>query len=254
MDCKTARTLLDFARPNALELEPRDAEELAGHLDHCPDCGASARSARHLDDCLGRAMRQVEVPEKLRNNLMARLDAERGDWYRHRLGHVVRALAVAAAVVLLVWGVVRWRQPGPTKPDLDDFCQTSEQFRISPTTEKVQDALRKLQVEAPAPTDLRYLYLAAPPALTEFQGNRVPLLVFVDSQNRDGSRERDRACVFLLSSQQFDLKSLPAKFTATGNYHYRIAVVRQDEQHSYLVLHTGDDWDWLRAVPSDPAE
>src|SRR5579864_8425046 len=94
MDCKTARLLLDFARPQAVELETRDADELASHLDQCPDCGPAAHAERRLDECLGRSMRQIEVPANLRPNVLTRLHAERADWYRHRLGNVVRGFAI----------------------------------------------------------------------------------------------------------------------------------------------------------------
>src|SRR5947199_10073810 len=106
MDCKTARLLLDFDRPGAADLERADADALEGHLAGCPQCDALAHSERQLDATLGRAMRQVEVPDGLRAQLLARLEAERGAWYRRWYGHGFRALAAAAAVLVLLW--VRW--------------------------------------------------------------------------------------------------------------------------------------------------
>jgi hypothetical protein len=243
MDCNTARILLDFARPGAPELKPSDAEELARHLDACPDCGPAARAERRLDECLGRAMRQVEVPEHVRKHIVARLDAERGDWYRRRVGHFVRAAAAAAAVVLLSWGVYRWTRPGPARIDLDRLCATASEFRLSPTSDKVKESIEALGVNAKVPEDLRYIYLVAPPSMAEFEKQRVPLLVFVHTT--DQNAVRDYALVYLLSRPQFDLQNLPRNFASPGNYLYRAACVRQDDNHAYLVLHTGEDCKWL---------
>ena len=251
MDCNTARVLLDFARPGAPELKPSDADELARHLDACPDCGPAARAERSLDECLGRAMRQVEVPGHLRKTLVARLDAERGDWYRRRIGHFVRAAAAAAAVVLLSWGVWRWTRPGPTRIDLDRICANVSEFRLSPTPEKVNESLQALGVEEQAPQDLRYIYLIAPPAMAEFEKQRVPMLVFVHTN--DQNAVRDHALVYLLSRPQFDLQNLPANFVSPGNYLYR-ACVRQHNNHAYLVLHTGEDCKWLYTAANEGAE
>ncbi len=253
MDCKTARLLIDFARPNASELEPRDAEELAGHLDQCPDCGPCARFERELDECVGRAMCRVEVPALLHKNLMARLGAERGDWYRHRIGHAVRAVAVAAAILLAVWGLVRWSRGGPTPINPDNTIDFLVQLRISPTPEKVQEALRALNSDAPIPAELNYLHLAAPPALAQFQNERgVPMLVFVNREEKRSAH--DRALVYLLSAQRFDLKNLPANLASSGSFQYRIEVVRQDADHAFLVLHTGNDWNWLRSAATETQE
>ena len=43
MDCKTARLLLDFARPQAHELVAGRSAALESHLDRCPDCHRLAR-------------------------------------------------------------------------------------------------------------------------------------------------------------------------------------------------------------------
>ncbi len=203
------------------------------------------RADRAVDQSLGTAMRLVPIPDHLRKNLVARLDAERGDWYRHRIGHAVRALAVAAVVLIGVWGIVLWRRPGPTVIDFNSAIEQAIEFRRAPD-DKVRESLRILKVDAPAPADLRYMYLAGPPALSEFQGKRVPMLVFVN-------RDEQRALVYLLSSKDFDLNSVASNLTTAANYDYRIELVPQDKDndHAYLVLHTGANWDWLRLKP-DP--
>src|SRR4051794_21457191 len=101
MDCKTARQLLPFARPRAAELEAPAAEARERPRGECRECEALARAGQRLDEPLGRAVRRLEVPPLLRDQLLARLEAERGAWYRRRYGHGIRLLAAAAAVLLL---------------------------------------------------------------------------------------------------------------------------------------------------------
>ena len=117
--------------------------------------------------------------------------------------------------------------------------------RMDTTAEKVQEAIVQLPSDAPAPSDLLYTHLAAPPALANFQGKRVPMLVFV---HRDDQRAgSDRAVVYLISTHDFDVKKLPANFASAGSFNYHMDVVPQDADHAYLVIHTGTDWKWLRA-------
>src|SRR5438067_12236471 len=99
MDCKTARLLLDFARPRAPEVEPDDADALDRHLADCPACAALAGDERRLDDALGRAMRQVAVPDRLRQQVLNRLEADRAEWYRRWYGHGLRAVLAASLLV-----------------------------------------------------------------------------------------------------------------------------------------------------------
>ena len=59
LDCRTARRLLDFARPGGYDLVDEDRSALERHLANCSDCDAAARGGRQLDEHLGRAVRDV---------------------------------------------------------------------------------------------------------------------------------------------------------------------------------------------------
>ncbi len=108
MDCNTARLLLDFARPRPRELEAEEAGALEGHLDRCSECHGLADGQRRLDERLGQAMRQVEVPAGLHEQLLARLESERGEWHRRRFAHTARIAVAAAAVLVLGWAGWHW--------------------------------------------------------------------------------------------------------------------------------------------------
>src|SRR3954451_16962170 len=101
MDCKTARLLLLFDRPRAGEMGDDEARALQEHLALCGACAAAARAERRQDAHLGRATRDLPVPEGLRGRLVDRLAADRGARDRRRMLHGARALAAAAALLLV---------------------------------------------------------------------------------------------------------------------------------------------------------
>src|SRR5262249_43950502 len=113
MDCKNARLLLEFARPQCAELEATDAEALERHLADCPDCATLAQYERRLDERLGQAMRAVPVPQDLRKRLLNRLAVERDAWYRRWLVRAAGLVGAAAAIGLVVWAGINWGKHQP---------------------------------------------------------------------------------------------------------------------------------------------
>jgi hypothetical protein len=241
MDCQTARLLLDFARRGPVEMEAGDTTELEQHLAHCPACDRLGRAEHRLDEALGRNMRQVEVPPGLREQLLARLEAERGAWHRRRFGHALRLAAAAAAVLLLVWGSWRWLAARPTAIDPVRVWEEASFHR--PGRAEVEESFRRLDAPIVAP-DLNYAFLTDH-GLTEvpgYPGRVVPQLVFQrDSQN---------AIVFVFDLQRYPLQS----FEPPSGFPYRIERLDSTDGHfAYLVLHTGDDFNWLKNPEPPPA-
>ncbi len=238
MDCKTARLLLDFDRPGASELERLDADALEGHLAGCPQCDALAQAERQFDASLARAMRQVEVPDGLRGQLLSRLEAERGAWYRRWYGHGFRVLAAAAALLLLVWGWWYWHadQARPVQPE-----GVVQAVNLSRTNrDEVQASLKALGVATDLPRDLNYAYLVSHGVtdLPGHPGTKVAQLVF--------NRADRLALVYVLPAKQFEVKPDASDFSG---YAFRLkAVVRPGDPYPYLVLHNGDSADWLNAA------
>ena len=237
MDCKTARLLLDFDRPGAPELERPDAAALEGHLAGCPQCDTLAHSERQLGSALGRAMRHVEVPDGLRAQLLARLEAERGAWYRRWYGHGLRVLAAAAALLLLVWGWWYWHadQARPVQPEA-----VVETFNLSRTNrDEVQASLKSLGVVTELPPHLNYAYLLnhAVRDLPGHPGTKVAHLIF---------NHNDRlALVYILPARQFDVKAAASDFSGYG---FKLKVVgAPGDPYRYLVLYNGESADWLNA-------
>jgi hypothetical protein len=248
MDCKTARLLLDFARPQAREMETEEAGALEGHLDRCPDCHGLARGERQLDEHFGKAMRQVEVPTGLREQLLARLEAERGDWYRRRFAHHVRMVAAAAAVLLLAWGAWHWlshRAPSPI--DLEQVAAAVNNEAVEDPRGKLEAALKRMGVDTALSPHLNYHLLISSPSLAPlpgYPGQNAPMLVFL--QNRPPHRH---ATVYLVAAEQIPDAAPPSIGGAT----YKLEVLPSaGERYTFLVIHDGDNLDWLRP-PEPPA-
>ena len=249
MDCSSARLFLHFNRPGAHELDGPDAEELNLHLAHCTECNALARADRRLDQHLGRAMRAVEVPPGLRGEILHRLAAERGDWHRRWLAHVGRGVAAALLLIAVVWGsfalYARTRQ-GIAADEVAFACNVTP-----PGRPEVNQALKRLGDEPQAPDFVNYAYLTGAPALAELPGYpkvKAPQLVFT---RKSTDREEKKAVIFILNNKQFRIDDLE---TSTSGYHFHLEVYRPNPAGpcTYLVLYTGNNWDWLKVA--DPAE
>jgi hypothetical protein len=245
MDCKTAQLFLEFARPQADELAAEDLRALDDHLASCPDCGAMANNERRIDDHLGRAMRAVEVPDRLREHLLLRLEAERGDWYKRWAGHGLRvAIAAAACLLLVVGGVYGYSQYRYwNRPALDAdviYKNTVQRQQLPLNRAEIEESFKDMGRETVLP-DLNYGYLTAH-GIALFQGAKVPQLVF----NRDEDGKHDHAIVSVVSDQQFKLKDLAANYQSPGGYKYNVSILHQPgAAFAYVIVYTGDSYDWL---------
>jgi hypothetical protein len=238
MDCKTARLLLDYARPSPAELSGGDAAALESHLVGCPDCETLAHGERQLDDHLGRAVREVPLPPGVRDRLLQRLQRERRVRYLRR---TVR-IAAAAALVLLGLGMWQfWPRPALPAPDLDalvEYISQNDSSRQSP--EKVDDWFHANHPDLPmiAPREfdqqpINYDYLTYS-GLDDFQGQRIPLLLF--------ERGSNHARVFVLSRKQFKIEELlqgPLRMNSKG-YMVAVCPCPDDAGLVYVFIFTGD--------------
>jgi hypothetical protein len=230
MDCRTARLLLHFARPLPSELPAGEAHALEAHLTGCPECEALALAERQFDARLGEVMRQVPVPDGLRERILGRLTTERGDRRRVWVGWTARAAAVAALVVIGVIIGVAWRGQHP--PELDLAALLQERCYRSLDYDGVRDAFQEqYQLKTATPTAFNYGYLKVF-GLAECQGRRVPCLFF--------AHNKTEAWVYVVNKHQFDLAALPdGEAENSGGYH--AAVMRADDpDHAFVIIYAGD--------------
>jgi hypothetical protein len=177
MDCKNARLLLEFSRPQSTDLLPPDNETLENHLAECAECGPLARQERRADETLGRAMRNVPVPSDFRDRLLRRLSAERDAWYRQRLVRILGVAAAAAVIILIAGGTLWWWKQSPRELDLAELVHR-EQGTDSP--QKVEQWFKEkkgMHITAPSEKEVNYHYLTYYD-LADLGGKKVPRLVF----------------------------------------------------------------------------
>jgi hypothetical protein len=242
MDCKTARLFLQFHRPSTGDLDGSEAEELEHHLAHCTECNALASAQRRLDQHFGRAMRAVEVPPRLRADVLDALARQRRTWYRHWFDRTARGAAAAAAVLLVVG--LSWY-----------FWYTSKSSKISPDAvlysvnyaplgrDSANDALKRLGEGAFAPPFVNYAYLTAGPALAElpgYRGVKVPQFVFTNPRVPNSC-----AVIFLLDLRRFPIDEVDT--SESGRFNIEVYPHNERDRVGYLVMYSGDSWEWLKA-------
>ena len=245
MDCKTARLLLDYLRPDNRELDATETRALEDHLAGCDDCGPLSRGERRADEVIGVVMRQVDVPDQIRGRILARLEERRGDRRRRLWLRYGGLAAAAAALLLLALGLWHWYAIRPAFP-AERLLTDANNIGISPPDQKQVDETLKGQGFANAAPDYDYNHLSWL-FLANVEGRPTPLLLFNDR----GARRQ--ALVYVLPDTQFDLNALPPHPNAqAGNeYEYKCMIDRRDH-YAYVVYYTGDDPGWLQPVRRPP--
>lgn len=232
MDCKTARLLLEFARP--MELAGNDADALQQHLARCPECAALAQSEQQFDEQMGPAMRNVPVPAGLRARLLDRLARERR---RGRRRWLARGAAVAAALLLAASAGWLGLRPQPRRIDVEQLCWEEIARQSASPEQQVEPWYRErghaVSLALFDTSRLRWY------GLGEFQGVIVPHLLF--------QRDRDLARVYVLDARHFDRTHLLQQPPAgSGGLEVKVLPDPGNEQVVYLVIFSGGPEEWFR--------
>jgi hypothetical protein len=241
MDCKTARLLLDFARPLCPEMEPADAEALQSHLAECPECGPFAVQERRLDDHLGRAMRDVSLPEDLKQRLLNRLSKERDDWWKRCAGRWGLRYALPAAAVLLALAGAWYLWPLP-KLDVQQI-QIDLSVKAGASEDTVRQYFQNRHFAMGVPGQFDFTKLREY-HVEEFEGRRVPALVF--SWREEGGAGFDKstqfAKVLVLNNHQFDLTDLRERRSADSGVPKVAIVDLGDPDVVFAVIYDANDF------------
>lgn len=236
MDCNTARLLLAFARPQANDLDAADMVELDTHLAGCPDCAPFAARQRGFDDAVGRVLRKVDVPDRLGPLLHEQLGLDLTTKLHHRA--VWRYAAAAVVLIALVAGVGSWSLW--PKPRLDGEQMWADLQGSQPGLTEIEKFYRDNGSEVVLPRDLQYGHLKFPLGFSEFQGQKVPCLFFV---NHDGNY----ASVRVLSAQKFDFHNQKEFHSPPDDSYPKLLIdFSPDRRFAYLIVYTGKDLNWLR--------
>jgi hypothetical protein len=259
MDCRTARLLLEFQRPCAGELPADDEAELKDHLGSCPECGAASSTERRLDDYFGRAVREVSVPDNLRERLLGRLKEERSAALRRKLAWTARGVAVAATLLIGVFAWWYWIGSKPPHLDPETALYDDLGNYNARSAEEVQDWFRdRKHVTMLAPREFDYSYLTWC-GMAPLQGKEVPLLIFQRTEDAI-----TRARVFVLAADQFDVGNLrielanippaePNKEPVIESVGRKLVLHDSAEAPgtAYVIIFDGDDLKPLHGPPPD---
>jgi hypothetical protein len=199
MKCNDIRCQLPLLQNAGLDQLDADAQAaLRFHLDQCPACAAWLERERRLDEHLGKAVRDVPVPDGLSRQILDKLARQ-----PRRFSPVL--LASAACLLLAIGSAatwVFWPSPRLSFDDISNLVARGEQHA---TPESVEAWFRDQRLTMAAPREYDYTYLQSLEVI-EFQGRRVPKLIFY----RERGGRATLADVLVLSSRQFRLDDLQA--------------------------------------------
>jgi hypothetical protein len=237
MDCKTARLLLDLARPHSAELHASEAGALEGHLAGCPECDSLARTERQLDDHVGRALRNVPVPEGLRGRLLKRLAARRRSWYARRVGPSGAGLAAAAAVLFAIW--FYWPHAGKPQPNLERIgYETAVKIQTRDPEQVAAWFQARYNLVLAIPRELKQrpinYNLLTEYDLADCQGKQAPMLLLTYGG--------EQARIYILTSKEFDLKGMNEQSFESG-VSAEVHSDPDDPNTAYAVIYTGKSLD-----------
>ena len=237
MDCKSARYLLSFARPQGFDLAADERTALEHHLDNCTECNTLLQAERQFDAHVGQAVREVPVPAGLKERLLSKLKQKRDDWWKQAFNRGLRYAAAAAAVLLVVWAGFRWKAAHPPPVDTDNLVEAArkpEYARWSAgDAEKWFSDHGKKEVRVPREFNYNYLDSCS---LADFNDRPIPHLLFL--RTPQGSTAQV-AQVFILTKKDYDLRGVQEKTERDPGYPAQIKV-QPDNDQVFVIRYTGE--------------
>jgi hypothetical protein len=210
--------LLALQRRGGDAIDPTERAALQQHLDACPDCTALAHSEDAIDDALGTAMRAVTVPAALKQRVLTRLAlTQPRRWPR---------VAAAAAVLLLaLGGTAAWMMRPLPQVEVEAVTEMAGRRFMAPGDIQQWYHERGIEMAVWSQLDQRHLWTFD---IVEFQGRRVPKLVFFNSD------KQAMAEVIVLRTSQFDTRGLEnCELSGTSR---RLFVHRDIDPATYVYL------------------
>jgi hypothetical protein len=242
MNCRTARLLLDFGRPLAMELEEDDAEALQEHLVECPECGTAAQIERSADHAIGQAMRAVAVPAGLQNRLRASVDVRLRSQYRRRWRRIGFAAAAAACLAFVI-GFILWWPARPIQIQLDDVAQQMPLPGIRAfTPSQAQETLHSYGFDVPVPMEFNYQTLQCCDR-RPLKGRDVPVLIF--------TKNGHQACVYILKASEWDLGQVQAGSGIASGVKVVVHPQPGDSEFVYLISYNSESLQLFLSHPGD---
>jgi hypothetical protein len=174
MDCRDAEFYLRLRHPGRDAFEPEVAAALERHLAGCPACAAADRALGGFDRAVAAVMRDVPVPDGLRDRLFTTAATRRGAVLRRK---AYRLAASAAAVLVtcgLAFGLYTATRP---LPDLTERVQLGDELFQPQGGEQAIERFRKAE-RLPALPEQFDPTLFVHAGTERVQGRDVPVVVF----------------------------------------------------------------------------
>jgi hypothetical protein len=237
--------MLEFAAPLRRELDPPDLQALEAHLADCPECAVLSLQERREDEAIGRAMRQVDVPDRLRAAILTRLAEDRAASRKWRWKSTVLTGVAAAAVLMIVIGGWMLYQQATLKPlDISQVADQVKRDTVQKDPDLIEKAYKDRGIEMKAPTAFNYAFFDHH-SLAELQGRQVPCLVFI--RDDETANIHAHAKVYVVSDHEFQFKGMPPSDGMDPGYGYKIEVNHEPgARFAYVIVYTGENLDWLR--------
>jgi hypothetical protein len=219
---------MPFARPPA-ELPAEERAVVERHLAECPLCRDAARREQQFDAAVSRAMRSVEVPAGLREQIGTGLAQQRGRTLQRRTLAVV---ALAASVLVALSFPLGWWSSHKTI-DLDQIITDEDtRFVISHGTsrEMVEQYFKGRGVRAEYPTDFDYRMLTNIDVVN-LNGIDVAMLEFTNGPN-------NRARIYILPRRDFRVaKNAPEALVGSNA---TVEVVEFSRDYYFVIVYFGE--------------
>ncbi|MBM3993293.1 MAG: hypothetical protein FJ303_03935 [Planctomycetes bacterium] len=195
MECHEVQQLLAFVDRKCGELDDTEREIVQQHLDKCPACAELARAERQFDALIAPVMVDVPVPTTLHQNILAKLDADRGrvPWKT--------ALAMAACLLIAVTAGWVWFQQ--THPELKSADVPQLFFNGNQSVESVEGYLADRGVDAKLPGIIDGSLLEEVDVV-HVKGKPVAKFTYLRIENG----QKNKAYVLALSPRDFRLGEL----------------------------------------------
>jgi hypothetical protein len=202
MECHDVRLLMTFQR-GCENLDAAEHAALQQHLEKCPECASLTQAEQRLDQALGQLMRDVPVPADLKQKVLHRLAAERGQSpWKSVLKWTLAAGLVVGILAVVIGGGYLWysravSQILVTPADIEEYVNQ----RGALTSVEVEAIFKKKGLDARVPPafDCRLLDHID---VVQFKGRRVPKLTFANPE------KGAVADVLILSARQFRTEGL----------------------------------------------
>jgi len=227
MDCRDAQFYLRLRRHAADELGAEVTADLDRHVAGCPHCAAEAHTVARIDTAFAAAMRNVPLPDGLRERLVARLSAQRGAVQRRK---AYRYVGVAAALFLTVgisYGMYWQRRPQADTTALVHGLDARADADQAEADVRQWLVAQKLSGRLPEPFDYRYYLFHGK---EQVQGRDVPVIVFHNPANSEMAK------VYVFREDDFDLNALAP---AQASYWQANVYDRETRGVVFVIAYTG---------------